>query len=98
MIAEVHQLADSLKLKKKRTNKPLTVNTNNEEIAENVIEGDKEDKDYTQRIKLQNHNETNEDFHNVIQTTDNPMDLIDELSSKYMAENISEITTSQLFL
>ena len=91
----MHQLADSLKLKKKKTNRPLIVNTNDEDVAENVIEGDKEDEDHTRTIGLQNHNDTNEDFHNEIQNTDNPMDLIDELSSKFMADNISEITTSQ---
>ena len=95
VITKMHQLADTLKLKKKRTNTPLTVNTNNEEIAKNVAEADKEGEDYTQTIRLQNHNEINEDFHNAIQNIDNPMDLIDELSSKFMADNISEITTSQ---
>ena len=49
-ITEMHQLAHSLKLKKKRTNQSLTVNTNNEDVAENVIEGDKEDEDHTQTI------------------------------------------------
>ena len=39
-------------------------------------------------------NETNEDFYTAIQNENDPIDLIDDLSSKFMADNISEITTS----
>ena len=84
MIMKMHDLADKFKLKNKKINQKVNINMNNEL-----------DEDYDGNQRIQNISTYNDEANNYngIQDQD-PIELIDELSSKLAVDSIIDLTTS----